>query len=109
MAYLYLVIAIVAEVIGTTALKQSDGFTRPVASVVTVFAYGVTFFFLSLTLRTMSTGVAYAIWSGVGLVLIAAVAWLFHGQKLDMAALVGMALIVAGVAVLNLFSTSISS
>ncbi|MBO9379316.1 QacE family quaternary ammonium compound efflux SMR transporter [Sphingomonas histidinilytica] len=109
MAYLYLAIAIVAEVIGTTALKLSDGFTRPLASIATMLGYGVAFFCLSLTLRTMPTGVAYAIWSGVGLVLITGVAWLFQGQKLDMAALVGMALIVAGVAVLNLFSTSISS
>nr|WP_047169668.1 multidrug efflux SMR transporter [Sphingomonas sp. Y57] len=109
MAYLYLAIAIVAEVIGTTALKLSDGFTRPLASTVTAFGYGVAFFCLSLTLRTMPTGLAYAIWSGVGLVLITTVAWLFQGQKLDMAALVGMALIVAGVAVLNLFSSSISS
>ena len=104
MPYLFLFVAIVAEVIGTTFLKLSDGFTRPWPSVVTVAGYGVAFYFLSLTLKTVPTGIAYAIWSGVGIVLITAVAWLFQGQKLDAGAIVGMALIVAGVATLNMFS-----
>lgn len=104
MPYLFLFVAIVAEVIGTTFLKLSDGFTRPWPSVVTVAGYGVAFYFLSLTLKTVPTGVAYAIWSGVGIVLITAVAWLFQGQKLDAGAIIGMALIVAGVATLNMFS-----
>lgn len=104
MPYLFLFVAIVAEVIGTTFLKLSDGFTRPWPSVVTVAGYGVAFYFLSLTLKTVPTGIAYAIWSGVGIVLISAVAWLFQGQKLDAGAIIGMALIVAGVATLNMFS-----
>ena len=104
MAYLYLLVAIVAEVIGTTALKLSDGFTRPVPSLVTALCYAVAFYFLSLTLRTIPTGVAYAIWSGLGVVLISAVAWIGMGQRLDAGAIIGIGLIVAGVVVLNLFS-----
>ena len=104
MSYLYLAIAIVAEVIATSFLRLSDGFTRPAPSVVTALGYLVAFYFLALTLRTVPTGVAYAIWSGVGIVLITAVAWIFQGQRLDMPALAGIALIVAGVLVMNLFS-----
>jgi small multidrug resistance pump len=104
MSYFYLAIAIVAEVIATSFMKLSDGFTRPVPSLVTAVGYLVAFYFLSLTLRTVPTGVAYAIWSGVGIVLITAVAWLFQGQRLDLPALAGIALIVAGVLVMNLFS-----
>lgn len=103
-AYLYLAGAIVAEVIGTTALKASDGFTKFWPSVIVVIGYGIAFYLLSLTLKTIPTGVAYAIWSGVGVVLIALAAWLLQGQKLDAAAMIGMALIVAGVVVMNLFS-----
>ncbi|HWU74557.1 MAG TPA: SMR family transporter [Sphingomonas sp.] len=104
MAYLYLAIAIVAEVIGTSFMKASAGFTRPGPAAATILAYAVAFYALSLTLRTIPTGIAYAIWSGVGIVLIAGVAWIFQGQKLDIAALTGMALIIAGVIVMNLFS-----
>jgi small multidrug resistance pump len=104
MSYFYLAIAIVAEVIATSFMKLSDGFTRPVPSLITAVGYLVAFYFLSLTLRTVPTGVAYAIWSGVGIVLITAVAWLFQGQRLDLPALAGIALIVAGVLVMNLFS-----
>ena len=104
MAYLYLAIAIVAEVIGTSFMKVSAGFTRPGPAAITIVAYAIAFYALSLTLRTIPTGVAYAIWSGVGIVLIASAAWLFQGQKLDIAAILGMALIIAGVIVMNLFS-----
>ena len=104
MPYLLLLIAILAEVTATSALKQSDGFTRPWPTVVTIAGYAIAFYFLSLTLRTMPTGIAYAIWSGVGIVLITAVAWRVQGQRLDAAALLGIALIVAGVLVMNLFS-----
>jgi small multidrug resistance pump len=104
MKYLPLAVAILAEVLATTALKQSDGFSRPLWSAVTVVGYGVAFYFLAVTLKSIPTGVAYAIWSGVGIVLISAAAWIFQGQKLDAAALAGMALIVAGVVVMNLFS-----
>lgn len=106
MAYFLLLVAIVAEVTATSALKQSEGFTRPWATLVTVAGYALAFYCLSLTLRTLPTGIAYAIWSGVGIILVTAVAWLWHGQRLDAAAIVGMALIVAGVLVMNLFSSS---
>ena len=104
MNYIYLVIAIVAEVIGTSFMKQADGFTKLVPSLICVAAYIVAFYFLSLTLKTIPTGIAYAIWSGVGIVLIAAVAWVFQGQKLDAPAILGMGLIISGVVVMNLFS-----
>jgi small multidrug resistance pump len=107
MTYLHLAIAIVAEVIATSALKASDGFTRLGPSIFVVVGYAVAFYFLSLTLRTMSVGVAYAIWCGAGIILIALIGWLMLGQKLDMPAILGMALIVAGVAVINLFSSSV--
>ena len=103
-AYVYLAGAIVAEVIGTTALKASDGFTKFWPSLVVVVGYAIAFYLLSLVLKSIPTGVAYAIWSGVGVVLIALAAWLLQGQKLDAAAMIGMALIVAGVVVMNLFS-----
>ncbi len=106
MSYLYLLAAIVSEVIGTTFLKESDGFTRLGPGTVTVVTYMLAFYFLSMTLKTIPTGIAYAIWSGVGMVLITAVAWLFQGQRLDPPAMIGMGLIVAGVAIINLFSNA---
>lgn len=102
--YLLLFAAIVAEVIATSALKQSDGFTRVLPAAVAIIGYAVAFYCLSLTLRTIPTGIAYAIWSGVGIVLVTAVAWVWQGQRLDAPALIGMTLIVAGVLVMNLFS-----
>lgn len=102
--YLLLAAAIIAEVIATTAMKQSDGFSRPLWTGVTVIGYGIAFYFLSQTLKVMPTGVAYAIWSGVGIILIAGAAWAFQGQKPDAPAVVGMGLIIAGVLVMNLFS-----
>lgn len=106
MHWLYLAIAIVAEVVGTSFLKASAGFTKPLPSLVVVVGYGLAFFFLSLTLDKVPVGIAYAVWSGAGVTLIAAIGWVFLGQKLDGPALVGMSLIVAGVVVLNLFSKS---
>ncbi|MDT4864543.1 MAG: QacE family quaternary ammonium compound efflux SMR transporter [Betaproteobacteria bacterium HGW-Betaproteobacteria-9] len=103
-AWLTLGIAIVAEVIGTTALKASEGFTRLGPSVVVVVGYAVAFYCLSLVLKTIPVGVTYAIWSGLGVVLITLVALVVYGQKIDLAGLVGMGLIIAGVAVLNVFS-----
>lgn len=103
-AYVYLGIAIVAEVIATSALKASEGFTRLGPSLVTLLGYAIAFYCLSLTLRVIPTGVAYAIWSGVGIVLISAVGWVWFRQALDLPAMIGMGLIVAGVAVVNLFS-----
>jgi small multidrug resistance pump len=108
MQYLTLAVAIVAEVIATTSLKASDGFARFWPSVLTVAGYAVAFYFLALTLRTMPTGIAYAIWSGTGVVLISAVSRFWFGQKLDLPALIGLGLIVAGVLTVNLFSKSVS-
>ena len=107
LTYLYLGIAILAEVIATSSLKSAEGFTRLGPSVITILGYAVAFGFLSLTLRTLPVGIAYAIWSGVGIVLIAAVGWLWHGQALDAPALVGLGLIIAGVMVVNIFSKTV--
>ena len=107
MNWLYLAIAIVSEVIATSALKAAEGFTRWVPSLVVVVGYASAFYFLSLTLRSIPLGVAYAIWSGVGVVLISLVGWLLYRQSLDAAALIGIGLIVAGVLVLNLFSKAV--
>ena len=106
--WLFLAVAIVFEVIATSALKAAEGFTRPWPSLIVVIGYGAAFYFLALTLRTIPVGVAYAVWSGVGVVLIGLIGWLVFGQTLDRAALLGMALIVAGVAIIHLFSNSAS-
>ncbi len=104
MPYLLLFLAILSEVIGTTALKVSDGFTRPVPCAMVVIGYGFAFFFLSLVLKSIPVGVAYAIWSGVGIVLVSLIGYLYFQQALDMPALAGMGLIIAGILVMNLFS-----
>ena len=106
MTYLMLALAIAAEVAATTFMKLSDGFTRPIPSVLTVLGYGISFYFLSIILKSIPTGIAYAIWSGAGIVLITLIAWVFQGQKLDAPAIGGMALIIAGVLVMNLWSKS---
>jgi small multidrug resistance pump len=107
MQWVFLAVAIVSEVIGTSALRSSVGFSRFWPSLVVVAGYASAFYFLSLTLETIPVGVAYAVWSGAGIVLITLIAWLLHGQALDLPALIGMSLIVAGVVVLNLFSRSV--
>lgn len=104
--WLFLSIAIVSEVVATSALKSSEGFSRLLPSAVVVIGYLLAFYFLSLTLKAIPIGIAYAIWAGVGIVLIALVGWWLYGQKLDLAAIIGMGLILAGVAVINVFSTS---
>ena len=104
MGYLYLGIAVAAEVIATSALKASDGFTRPLPTVIVALGYGVAFYFLSLVLKTVPVGVAYAIWSGAGIVQIGLIGWLVLKQPLDVPAMLGMGLIIAGVAVIQLFS-----
>ena len=108
MTYLYLSIAIVAEVIATSFLKSCEGFTRLWPSIVVLVGYALAFYFLSLTLRSLSVGIVYAIWSGAGIVLVSIIAWIFFGQKLDVPAIIGIALIIAGVAVINLFSKSVA-
>jgi small multidrug resistance pump len=104
--WLYLLGAIVSEVIATSALKASEGFSRLWPSVLVVTGYAAAFYLLSLTLRTIPIGVAYAIWSGLGIALISVIGWVLYGQSLDRAALAGIALIVAGVLVIQLFSKS---
>ena len=103
-AYLYLAVAITAEVIATSALRAAEGFTVLVPSAIAIVGYIVAFYFLSLTLKTMPVGVAYAIWSGVGIVVVSIVALVLYKQVLDLPALLGMGLIMAGVIVINLFS-----
>ena len=106
MHWFCLAIAIVAEVVGTSFLKASAGFTKLLPTVMVAVGYGLAFFFLSLTVDKVPTGIAYAVWSGAGVTLITAIGWLFFGQKLDGPAMVGIGLIVTGVVVLNLFSKS---
>jgi small multidrug resistance pump len=106
--YLFLFAAIVLEVVATTALARSASFTRLVPSLIAIFGYAGAFWLLSVTLRVMPTGVVYALWSGLGIVLITAVAWVWQRQILDTAALLGLGLIMAGVLVINLFSTTVS-
>ena len=108
MAWVYLAIAIVSEVIGTLTLRASDGFTQSVPTTVCVVAYGVAFYALSLVVKTIPVGIAYAVWAGSGIVLITAVAAVWYKQIPDTAAIVGMSLICAGVIVINVFSNSVS-
>jgi small multidrug resistance pump len=105
--WILLSIAITAEVLGTSFLKASDGFTRLWPSVVVVISYCIAFYFLALTLRTMPVGIAYAVWAGAGIALIALIGWSVFGQALDIPAAVGIGLIVAGIVVLQLFSESV--
>jgi len=100
-------VAIIAEVIATTALARSDGFSRLWPSLIAIGGYGAAFWLLSFPLRTMPTGIVYAIWSGMGIVLITAVAWVLYRQTLDLAAILGLGLILAGVLVINRLSRSL--
>ena len=102
--YLYLLFAVIAETIGTTALQASQQFTRLWPSVIVVIAYALAFYLLSLTLKFMPVGIMYAIWSGLGIVLIALIAWIVFSQRLDGPAVIGMGLIIAGIVVIQLFS-----
>jgi small multidrug resistance pump len=105
-SYLALGIAIVAEVIATTALKSSDSFSRLLPSLIAIAGYGTALYCLTVTMKSIPTGVTYAIWSGLGIVLISITSFIFHQQKIDVPGMLGMALIIAGVVVLNLFSKS---
>ncbi|SIN93020.1 DMT family transporter [Vannielia litorea] len=104
--YLFLVLAILAETIGTVALPATRGFTRLAPALVVVAAYAVSFYFLSLTVKVMPVGVVYAIWSGLGIVLIAVMGFLLYNQRLDLPAVIGLGLILSGVLVLHLFSAT---
>ncbi|HVK94371.1 MAG TPA: multidrug efflux SMR transporter [Noviherbaspirillum sp.] len=108
MKWLYLGIAIVSEVIASSALRASDGFTRIGPTITLAVGYAISFYFLSLTLRTIPMGIAYAVWSGVGISLICMIGWVMFGQTLDMPALVGLGCIVVGVMILNVFSKSVA-
>ena len=102
--YIYLLLAIAAETVGTMGLQASQQFTRLGPSVLAIVSYAVAFFFLGIALKYMPVGILYAIWSGVGIVLITTMGYMVFGQKLDLAAILGVGLIVAGLVVINLFS-----
>ena len=106
--YSVLVVAIVFEVLGTSAMQAAQHFTRLVPTATMVVCYAIAFYFLSWSLRFVPVGIAYAIWSGVGIVLISLIALVLFGQKLDLPAVIGMGLIVAGVVVINAFSKSVA-
>ncbi|MCT6885695.1 MAG: multidrug efflux SMR transporter [Gilliamella apis] len=103
-AYLLLFAAIICEVIATSSLKLSNGFTNLTFSIITIAGYSASFYILSLALKTIPVGIAYAIWSGIGIIIISLIAWIFLKQSLDLAALIGMGFIIFGVVIINLFS-----
>lgn len=108
MHYVYLLLAITAEVIATSALKAADGFTRPIPTLIVAIGYSVAFFLLSLIVQTMPLGIVYAIWSGAGIVLVAAVGAVWLKQVPDLPAVIGIGLIMAGVVIVNLFSKTVT-
>jgi len=108
MKWLFLFIAIVAEVIGTSALKYSYGFTKILPSAIVIIGYGIAFYFLSLTLKSIPIGISYAIWSGLGIVLISVIGYFVFKQTLDIPAIIGIGLIILGVIVINLFSKTVA-
>lgn len=104
--YIYLIIAVAAETIGTSALQASNQFTKLGPTLIVVLAYGVAFYFLGIALKYIPVGIAYALWSGLGIVLIALIGFALFGQALDLAAVAGLALIIAGIVVIQLFSST---
>ncbi|GAB3477668.1 DMT family transporter [Marinomonas epiphytica] len=108
MTYVLLCLAVLAEVIATTALKSSDSFTKIVPVTILVVGYGVSFYLLSIVMKTLPTGITYAIWSGLGVVFISVIAFVYHNEKLDWPAIIGLFFIILGVAVINVFSKSVS-
>jgi len=104
--YLFLILAVAAETVGTTALQASQQFSRLMPSLLAVAGYAVAFYFLALTLRVMPVGIVYAMWSGLGIVFIALIGFVAFGQRLDLPALLGLAMIIGGIVVINLFSGS---
>ncbi|MEB4591429.1 multidrug efflux SMR transporter [Candidatus Thiothrix sp. Deng01] len=107
MSYLYLALAIVAEVIATSSLRATEEFTKPLPTFVMVVGYGMAFYFMTLALRSIPLGVTYAVWSGLGIVLISIIGIIFYNERLDLAATLGMLLIIAGVLVIHLFSKTV--
>lgn len=106
--YLYLIVAVLAETVGTSALQASQQLTRPGPTVLTILSYGLAFYFLALTLKFMPVGIVYAIWSGLGIVFISIIGRVVFGQRLDTPAIAGLGLIVAGILVINLFSKTVT-
>lgn len=107
-AFLFLFVAIIFEIIGTSVLKLSEQFTKVIPSIISIIAYITAFYFLSLTLKTIPVGIAYAIWSGVGIVLISVIGFVYFKQSLDLPAILGLGLIIAGVIIINIFSKSVA-
>jgi len=108
MKWVFLSIAILAEVVATLSLKSAEGFTKLLPSIIVIIGYGTAFFFLSLTLKSIPVGITYAIWSGAGITLISIIAYFIFKQSLDFPAIIGMLFIITGIIVINLFSKSIS-
>ncbi len=108
MAYLYLALAILAETIATSALKASEEFTKLLPSAIVLIGYGISFYFMTLVLRAIPIGITYAIWSGVGIILIATVGAVLYKEIPDLPAIIGMGLIIAGVVVIHLFSKTVA-
>ena len=107
MKWIYLIIAIITEVIATSALKESQGFSKIIPSIVVITGYSLTFYFMSLTLKEMSVGITYAIWSGMGILLISLIGYFRYNQVLDSAAILGMSFIAIGIIILRFFSKSL--
>ena len=108
LAYGFLAIAIVSEVTGATFLAKSEGFSKPLPTIITMICFGIAFYLLSQVIKIIPLGIAYAIWSGVGIVLVTIIAWIVFDQKLDVWGIIGIALIMSGVLVLNLLSKTSS-
>tara|TARA_Y100000817_G_scaffold69602_1_gene52995 strand:+ start:197 stop:529 length:333 start_codon:yes stop_codon:yes gene_type:complete len=109
MKWIYLIIAIITEVIATSALKESEGFTKAIPSLIVIIGYSMTFYFMSLVLREMSVGITYAIWSGMGILLITTIGYFRYNQMLDAPAVLGMSLIALGIIILRFFSNSVDN
>ena len=106
MSYFYLTLAIIAEVIATSSLRATEEFTKPLPTLIMVMGYGLAFYFMTLALRTLPLGVTYAVWSGLGIVLISIIGVIFYNERLDIAATLGMGMIIAGVLIIHLFSST---
>jgi small multidrug resistance pump len=108
MAYIYLAIAIIAEVASTSALKASDEFTKLIPSLIVIVGYGASFYLLTLVLRTIPVAITYAVWSGAGIVLVAIIGVILYKQIPDIPAVIGMGLIIAGISIINVYSKTIA-
>ena len=106
--YIYLIIAVAAETIGTSSIQASQQFTKLGPSLLAATSFAIAFYFLSLSLKVLPVGIMYALWSGLGIIFIAIIGWVYFGQKLDLAAVLGIAMILAGIIVINLFSSTAS-